>query len=92
MYSLLTVKIFPKARATRFLGFQEEILRISIKEPPEDQKANKALIRFLSEILEIPQNEITILSGKTYKQKVLKIPLPFDIVKEKILQSLTSNK
>lgn len=88
MYSLLTVKIFPKARVNRLLGFQEEILRISIKDPPEDQKANKGLIRFLSEILDIPQNQITILTGKTAKQKVLKIALSPDLLREKIHQSL----
>lgn len=88
MHSLLTVKIFPKARTTRLLSFEKEILRISIKEPPEEQKANHGLIRFLSKILDIPQNQITILSGKTSRQKILKIALSPDILKEKIKNNI----
>lgn len=84
MDSLLTIKIFPNARKTQILGYQNGILRLSIKEPAENQKANQALIRFLSELLHLPQNQISILSGKTSRHKVLKLSLSFEVIQEKI--------
>lgn len=65
--------IQPAAKKSEVVGLHgEDRLKIKIKAPPEDGRANEELIRFLAEILELPKNEIEILRGhKSRKKDVL---------------------
>lgn len=46
---------------------------VYVKEPPVEGKANKAVIKLLSEYFGVPKSQITILSGMRSKQKVIEI-------------------
>lgn len=50
-----------------------ETIKIRIKAVPEKGKANEELIRFLSKRLDIPKQNISIISGKTEQLKLVKI-------------------
>ena len=69
----ITVRVQPGARKNELLGFQEDVLRIKIAAPPVDGKANRELIVFLSEVLEIRKSDITIEKGETAKRKLVEI-------------------
>lgn len=47
-----------------------------IKEQPIENKANKALIKLLSEYFGVPKSRIAILSGIKSKQKIVEIKGP----------------
>lgn len=51
----------------------EQTIKIRIKAVPEKGKANVELIRFLSRELNVPKENISILSGKTDHLKLIKI-------------------
>lgn len=70
---IITVKITPNSRMNRVVGFEEDILKIKIKAPPEKGKANKELINFLAKKLKIAKSSIKILTGQTSRLKKLKI-------------------
>lgn len=55
---------------------QKEYLKISIAAEPTGGKANKAIIQFLSEKLELPKSALQIKPGKTSSYKLLKISIP----------------
>ena len=56
-------KISPGAKIEKILGkMSDDTIKIAIKTPPENGKANKALIKFLSEITGYKKNEIHFLS------------------------------
>jgi uncharacterized protein (TIGR00251 family) len=48
-------------------------LRIKITAPPVDSAANEALVRFLSEQLDVPRNRVELLRGHTSRHKQIKI-------------------
>lgn len=72
---IIKIKVSPKAKQTKFVGLLANgIIKIRIKEAPEDNKANKALIAFLAKTLNLQQKEVVILHGKTDTTKSILIP------------------
>ena len=63
--------IQPNAKKSEVIGLQGEPprLKIKLKALPIEGKANKELIKFLSEILKIAKSRISLLRGETSKQK-----------------------
>lgn len=74
----LFVKLTPNASKNSILGILKEandksFLKISVTAIPENNKANQALIAFLSKILHIPKSYIFIKSGLTFNRKIVAI-------------------
>ena len=67
----IPVKISANARKNEIVGWQGERLKIKIKAPAVDGKANAALLKFLAELAGVHQNEITIVHGETSTTKLL---------------------
>lgn len=51
----------------------ENIIKIKINKPAVDGKANKAILEYLSDILNIPKSNISFLNGEKSSQKCLLI-------------------
>lgn len=71
---VLRCLIQPKASRDEIIGVQDDRLKIRITAPPVDGKANTHLIRFLSDLLDVPRTRIELLNGDTGKRKTLRIP------------------
>ena len=71
---LLRVRVVPRAANTRIEGLHGDALKIRLQSPPVDGKANKALLRFLSDHLGVPRNQIELLRGERNRNKVLLLP------------------
>ncbi|RPI89436.1 MAG: YggU family protein [Spirochaetales bacterium] len=69
----LTIQVQPKAKRNEVLGFTEGILRLKIAAPPVEGKANKEVISYLSEVLDIPKSSVDIERGHTSKIKIIAI-------------------
>ncbi len=69
----LDVKVIPNSKKNEIVGWQGTFLKIRIQSTPEKGKANLELISFLSEVLDVKQSQIHILTGQTSKLKRLKI-------------------
>lgn len=70
----LRIKVLPKSPKTELVDtLADGTLKIRVAAPPEKGKANKELIRFLSEHYNVPKDAISILSGKTDALKLIKI-------------------
>lgn len=90
---ILFVKIVPNSKKNQILEILEYntkfYLKIKIKEIALENKANLALIKFLSEILDTSKSFISIESGQTLSYKSIKIKnLSLNYVQEKISQFL----
>lgn len=70
---LIRVVVQPNAKKNEVIGLhgEEERLKIKLKALPLEGKANKELIKFLSEILHISKSRIELIRGETSKQKDL---------------------
>lgn len=67
---LISFKLSPNASKNEIIKTDEGI-KIKITAQPIDNKANKALIEFLSKQLKIPKTSIEIVKGHTSKEKTL---------------------
>lgn len=75
----LIVQLSPGAKKEQILGviveqkFGKEIkvLKVSVCEKPNENKANAALIDFLSKTFKVSKSHITIKTGHKSKRKVL---------------------
>lgn len=54
-------------------GENGPVLKIKIDKPAVDGKANKAIIAYLSEVLNVPKSNISFLTGEKSSQKSLLI-------------------
>ena len=71
----LTVFIQPNSKKTEIIDYkpEENILRLRVKAPALEGKANKELIDFLSHTLKIKKTDINIKLGEKSKKKLLEI-------------------
>ena len=69
----LSVKVQPSARKNSIDGYTDGVLRMKIAAPPVDGKANKELIAYLSDILNMRKSAITIEKGQTNRSKLISI-------------------
>jgi uncharacterized protein (TIGR00251 family) len=72
---VLQLHIQPGARRSQIVGVHGQRLKIALQAPPVDGKANDALIRFLSDTLDIGRSRITLISGDTSREKNVAIQL-----------------
>ncbi len=82
---ILNIRVIPRASKDAIQGFLGDVLKIRIKAPPIDEKANLRLIKFLSKTWKIPRSSLTILSGKTGRNKRLKISNPSPELRKELL-------
>jgi len=69
----IRVQVTPNARKTEILGVQDGALKIKLQAQPIEGKANEALVRFLSDRLDVPRKAITLTHGASARQKSLTI-------------------
>ena len=73
---ILKVYLQPKSSKNEIMGPYRDGIKIKVTAPPVDGKANKALIRFLANELEISPSQIEILKGHHSREKTLRISTP----------------
>lgn len=82
---LLFCHLQPNASKNEFSGLHGDRLKIRIKAPTIDGKANAALIDFLSDEFAVAKNQIKIEQGELGRQKNIRIGLPQKIPKETLI-------
>jgi uncharacterized protein YggU (UPF0235/DUF167 family) len=50
-------------------GEQAGALKLAVSAPPEDGRANEALVEMLAELLQIRRSQIALLSGQSARDK-----------------------
>ena len=74
----MRLKVQPKARRSRVEGLVPDAdggaaLKVAVGAPPEDGKANAAVIALLAETLGVAKSAITVVSGATDRRKLVEI-------------------
>ena len=67
------VKIQPRARRNAVVGELGDALKIALTAPPVDGRANEACVEFLADLLDLPRSSITIVSGQSSRNKVIRV-------------------
>jgi uncharacterized protein len=80
------VKIHPRARKDAITGELGDALKLSLKAPPIEGRANEACIEFLANLLKVPRSSVTIASGQNSPRKVIRVRgVPADEVQKRLV-------
>jgi uncharacterized protein (TIGR00251 family) len=66
---ILPVRAQPGARKAGVVGEYAGALKVAVTAPPEDGKANKALVEELRRFLGVKRSQIVLISGETSRDK-----------------------
>ena len=67
------VKVHPRAKKNAITGELGDALKLSLTTPPIDGRANEACVEFFAKLLKVPRSSVTIASGQTSRNKVIRI-------------------
>ncbi len=71
--TVFRVRVQPGAMRTRVVGEYGGALKISVVEPPEKGKANKAVCELLAESLGVTRRQVEVIAGETSRDKVVRV-------------------
>ena len=80
----LNIKVVPNSSKNDLI-IENEGIKLKITAQPIENKANKAVIEFLSKTFKIPKTSISITKGETSKNKTIFIKNPQEGKKEDII-------
>ena len=76
--NLIVLHVIPKSSRNEIIGWLKDadgqpVLKVKITAPPEDGKANKALLKFLAEKWDVPVAALELSSGAASRHKRLNV-------------------
>lgn len=67
------IRVHPRASRNQILGYQGDTLRVRVTAPPEEGRANEAVIALLAEALGIAKSRIKIVRGHASREKLVMV-------------------
>jgi len=67
--ALVHVYVQPKAATDDIVGVHGRALKVKVKAPPLDDKANQAVARLLADRLEVPRRAVSLAGGRGSRNK-----------------------
>jgi len=67
------VKVQPRAKNNAVVGKLGNALKVALTAPPVDGRANQACIEFFADLLNLPRSAVTIVSGQSSRNKVIRV-------------------
>ena len=69
----INVRVQPRASRNRVNGYRDGVLRVSVTAPPQDGRANAALLELLADVLGIAKSRLSIVRGHSSRDKVVAV-------------------
>lgn len=88
---VLPVRAQPGARRAGVQGEQAGALKIAVTAPPEDGRANQALVEVLRKALGVKRSQVDLIGGQTSREKRFLIRGTTRAELQKRLESLLSS-
>ncbi|SEM23169.1 hypothetical protein SAMN05443999_11628 [Roseovarius azorensis] len=68
----IALRVTPRASRNRIVA-EGDTLRVYVTTPPEDGKANAAVLKLLAKALGLPKSRLTLIHGQTSRDKVFQV-------------------
>jgi uncharacterized protein (TIGR00251 family) len=90
----ISIRVTPRSSRNEVYDILDDgVVKIRLTAPPVDNQANQALIKFLSEILDVPASSLEIVAGTTGKDKLVTVlNMEAGAVQKRILQHLSKSE
>jgi uncharacterized protein len=69
----LRLRVAPGAAHSSVVGRYGEAWKIRVAAPPEDGRANDAVLRLLADTLSVPRASLTLVSGHGARDKIVEL-------------------
>ncbi|PIS10047.1 MAG: YggU family protein [Bdellovibrio sp. CG10_big_fil_rev_8_21_14_0_10_47_8] len=69
----ISLYVQPNAPRSMIIGEHNGALKIKIKAPPVEGKANEEIVRFFAELLDLPKSKVEMLRGEKSRGKTVLI-------------------
>jgi len=66
---ILSVRAQAGARKNAAMGERAGALKLAVTAPPEDGRANQALMELLRDLLDLKRSQVELISGQTSREK-----------------------
>jgi uncharacterized protein len=73
---LLKFHVQPRTKENIITGIHGDMLKLKIKSPPVDNKANKEITAYLAREFNVSKASVGLISGQTYRDKRFLIKEP----------------
>ncbi|HKG10328.1 MAG TPA: DUF167 domain-containing protein [Gaiellaceae bacterium] len=73
MTTRLALRVSPGARSSAVVGRHGAAWKIRVSAPPEDGRANAAVVRLLADALGVPARTISVVSGHGARDKLVEL-------------------
>ena len=67
------MRLQPRAKRDEVVGERGDQVVIRVSAPPVDGKANAALVAFVAKAVKVPKGDVSVISGHTSRDKVVRI-------------------
>ena len=85
----LAIKLRPRASRQQISGLHGAELKVSVTAPPVDAAANRALVDYFAELLDISRSQVELVKGQTSRHKTLHITgVPAAVIRDKLAPHL----
>jgi uncharacterized protein (TIGR00251 family) len=71
--AILRVHVVPNAKGDSVVGEHDGAVKIKLRAPAVEGKANAALIRFLAEQLKLPRHTVVLQRGQKSRDKLIRV-------------------
>ncbi len=71
--TIFSVRVQPRASKDEIAGEMSGALKVRLRAPALEDRANEALVEFLAQLLKTPQSAVRILSGNRSRTKRIEI-------------------
>jgi uncharacterized protein len=88
--SLLSVFVQPRAAKDELVGMQGPALKLKVKDPPDENKANRAVCALLADLIGVPLRAVEVVSGTASRHKRIAIAAAPESVVEAVERVLSS--
>lgn len=69
----IALRVIPGSRREAIVGWMGDRLKVKVAAPPEDGRANQAVVALLAGALGVNDRAVTIVSGLTSPEKVVEV-------------------
>ncbi len=80
----LYIWVQPGAKKNELVGTYQNCLKVKLKAPPVDNKANKELKKFLAEKFDLKSSDILLEGGQNSKKKLISIKIKKNFLENKL--------
>jgi hypothetical protein len=84
----VTIRVFvaPRSPANKVVGEHNGAIKVALTAAPVEGAANKSLLQFLAKLLGVPRSSVTLVSGETSRQKLVRV---LGVSVEQAMENLT---